>query len=153
VTTNGDQGCPVMFPSEDSYGPAFNHNGGGWYIFCACYLSVRVLTQLKYLGMWLNAHQPTIASGSGRGTPEIFLQTLKMVVQLLVLATGYVSSIPDFVALMDSFQKDYSSSSLPQHQLRFWRLRGSQHHHQFDTLYVAFFPLGIFSRSAEFWWS
>jgi len=105
LNTNGDQGCPVLFPSKDSYGPDFNNIGGGWYVFYTCQLSVRVLTRLKYLGMRLSAHQPTTKFGSGRGTPQMCLPTLKMVLKLLTLATGYVSPIHDIVCPYGSFSK------------------------------------------------
>lgn len=31
ATINGNRGCPVLFPQPESYGPAFNQAGGGWY--------------------------------------------------------------------------------------------------------------------------
>jgi hypothetical protein len=31
ATINGNRGCPVLFPQPESYGPAFNGAGGGWY--------------------------------------------------------------------------------------------------------------------------
>ena len=31
ANVNSNAGCPVKFPTADSYGPAFNKAGGGWY--------------------------------------------------------------------------------------------------------------------------
>ncbi|KAJ3570796.1 hypothetical protein NP233_g4172 [Leucocoprinus birnbaumii] len=31
ANVNGNAGCGVKFPTANSYGPAFNNNGGGWY--------------------------------------------------------------------------------------------------------------------------
>ncbi|EAU81587.2 hypothetical protein CC1G_02603 [Coprinopsis cinerea okayama7 len=32
ATVNGNTGCPVDFTGQNSYGPAFNRAGGGWYV-------------------------------------------------------------------------------------------------------------------------
>ncbi|EAU81588.1 endo-1,3(4)-beta-glucanase [Coprinopsis cinerea okayama7 len=32
ASVNNNVGCPVDFPSHDSYGPGFNAAGGGWYV-------------------------------------------------------------------------------------------------------------------------
>jgi len=95
--------------------------------------------------MQLNAHQPTTKSGSGKGTPKMFLPMLKTVLPLPPPMNGYVSPFLAALVLTDYPQKGYSNGLLPGHQLRFWKpLQKAQHHHQFDILYVVFFQLRFF---------
>ena len=34
ATVNGNAGCSVVFPTDQSYGPPLNEDGGGWYVIC-----------------------------------------------------------------------------------------------------------------------
>ena len=59
VYTDGNSGCTVLAPTGNSFGPAFNANGGGWYAIERTSSFVRVFFWPRYSGV-----PSDVASGS-----------------------------------------------------------------------------------------
>jgi hypothetical protein len=63
VNVNGNTGCPVQFTESDSYGPALNAAGGGWYAMEWTNDAIRVW-------FWDRAN-PNVPAGVRDGTDDI----------------------------------------------------------------------------------
>jgi len=87
---NYNAGCGVQVNSDVSYGPSFNNNGGGWFVFCPVGLQngSTDASGVHLLGMQWRGQTPISISGSGPGTMDRSPLTLQTEAGSLTQITG-----------------------------------------------------------------
>lgn len=109
-------GCGVGDTNDNSYGPAFNDNGGGWYAL------ERTDSFIKVWFWPRNVKPPSdvVACGSQVNTDTWVSQFSRRSCvqnQIFTPSVGYPNCV------------------LPQHAVQHRQVRGEQHHHQLDSLW------------------
>lgn len=114
--SDNDPGCGVTDPFDDSFGPSFNNNGGGWFA---------IERTESFIKVWFWPRDGNSPGEVQEGSGEINTDT-------------WVSWSPEArvqARIFTRFFVGYPDCVLPQPGVRYrWKVRGQQYHYQFDPL-------------------